>query len=91
VVYKFLCSVVASFPKEDVHLGSFVPENPIAEPGPVMDNGMVSLHLHRTNLALSILRCNLDCKRAVPVLYREKDQISYFRSCAVWRLGKKYR
>jgi hypothetical protein len=34
-------SVVASFPKEEVHLGSFVPKDPIAGPGPVMDNGML--------------------------------------------------
>jgi hypothetical protein len=32
-------SAVASFPKEEVHLGSFVPKDPIAEPGPVMDGG----------------------------------------------------
>jgi len=33
-------SAVASFPKEEAHLGSFVPKDPIAEPGPVMDSGM---------------------------------------------------
>jgi hypothetical protein len=34
-------SAVASFPKGEVHLGSFVPKYPIAEPGPVMDGGMI--------------------------------------------------
>lgn len=72
-------SAVASFPKEEVHLGSFVPKDPIAEPGPVMDCGM----LDEFGVGGLAVRYRLQAHCTI-------GKISYFRNCSTSRLGKKY-
>ena len=69
-------SAVASFPKEEVHLGSFVPNDPIAEPGPAMDGGI----LDEFSVVGLAVRYRLQARCTT-------GKIGYFRSRSTSRLG----